>query len=200
MKDFGKMSKRISSFREELLSIRPEVCVERALLTTKAYREHEMEEVARTKNMHGFYVPVSISKIDTDARYLYQSTDIIWKKIGSPELDVLTDVIDCFYLKRKHYSDTNDTRLLDFGAQTELTVSDIVTESLESVSIAERYYYIISFEDHPCLYADESVVKDADGNFYLGIYIDKGYDEVYLKVAPEYVPIFEDAVESLNAE
>ncbi|MBQ9756203.1 MAG: glycyl radical protein [Clostridia bacterium] len=45
MKDFGKMSKRISSFREELLSIRPEVCVERALLTTKAYREHEMDQI-----------------------------------------------------------------------------------------------------------------------------------------------------------
>ena len=30
------MSKRISSFREELLSIRPEVCVERALLTTSS--------------------------------------------------------------------------------------------------------------------------------------------------------------------
>ena len=43
--EFGILSDRISRLRQNILSIRPEVCVERAVLTTKAYREHEQEQV-----------------------------------------------------------------------------------------------------------------------------------------------------------
>lgn len=45
MKKFGEMTERIRSFREELLSVTPEVCAERAVLATKAYREHESDQV-----------------------------------------------------------------------------------------------------------------------------------------------------------
>lgn len=39
------LSERIKNLREDVLSIKPEVCVERAVLTTKAYKEHEQEQV-----------------------------------------------------------------------------------------------------------------------------------------------------------
>lgn len=43
--DFGPLSDRISRLRQNILNIRPEVCVERAVLTTKAYQEHEQDQV-----------------------------------------------------------------------------------------------------------------------------------------------------------
>lgn len=45
MDSFGAQSPRIEAFREELLHITPSVCTERAVLTTKAYREHEVDPV-----------------------------------------------------------------------------------------------------------------------------------------------------------
>ena len=43
MSYFGKSSPRIQKFRQELLDIVPAVCTERAVLTTRAYRAHEMD-------------------------------------------------------------------------------------------------------------------------------------------------------------
>ncbi len=37
---FGELTPRMREFRDELLSAKPRVCVERALMTTKTYREH----------------------------------------------------------------------------------------------------------------------------------------------------------------
>lgn len=45
MNDFGDMTPRIKSFRDELLKIEPKVCAERARLATKAYREHESDQI-----------------------------------------------------------------------------------------------------------------------------------------------------------
>lgn len=42
---FGISSERIQTYREKILSIIPEVCTERAVLTTKAYKEHENEQI-----------------------------------------------------------------------------------------------------------------------------------------------------------
>ena len=42
---FGEMTERIKSFRSALLDISPKVCTERAVLATRAYREHESEQV-----------------------------------------------------------------------------------------------------------------------------------------------------------
>ena len=42
---FGEMTPRIKSFRADLLNTVPKVCTERAVLTTKAYKEHEMDQV-----------------------------------------------------------------------------------------------------------------------------------------------------------
>lgn len=39
------LSRRIARMRQTILTTQPEVCVERAVLTTKAYREHEQEQV-----------------------------------------------------------------------------------------------------------------------------------------------------------
>ena len=47
-KDFGRLSSRTAQLRDEILAIRPEVCVERAILTTKAYQEHEQDQVVQT--------------------------------------------------------------------------------------------------------------------------------------------------------
>lgn len=44
-KDFGKLSPRTEAMRRAVLDIRPEVCTERAVLTTKAYKEHEQDQV-----------------------------------------------------------------------------------------------------------------------------------------------------------
>ena len=44
-KDFGRLSSRTAQLRDEILAIRPEVCVERAILTTRAYQEHEQDQV-----------------------------------------------------------------------------------------------------------------------------------------------------------
>lgn len=40
MGPFGELTPRMREFRDELLSAKPRVCVERALITTKTYREH----------------------------------------------------------------------------------------------------------------------------------------------------------------
>lgn len=45
MNDREQLTPRIAAMREKILSTRPEVCVERALLTTRAYREHEADPV-----------------------------------------------------------------------------------------------------------------------------------------------------------
>jgi formate C-acetyltransferase len=42
---FGYSSKRIQSLREELLSTEPQICVQRALLATKSYAEHDAEQM-----------------------------------------------------------------------------------------------------------------------------------------------------------
>ena len=42
---YGELTPRMKSFREELLNTVPKVCVERAVWTTKAYREHEQDQV-----------------------------------------------------------------------------------------------------------------------------------------------------------
>lgn len=42
---FGTSTQRIKEFREKLLAVTPAVCTERAVLTTKAYQEHEMDQV-----------------------------------------------------------------------------------------------------------------------------------------------------------
>lgn len=44
-KNFGELSFRNYKFRKELLETTPEVCVERAILTTKAYKEHENKQI-----------------------------------------------------------------------------------------------------------------------------------------------------------
>ena len=45
MHDFGTSTPRIQAFRQELLNIVPGVCTERAVLTTRAYKAHEMDQV-----------------------------------------------------------------------------------------------------------------------------------------------------------
>ena len=45
MNHFGESSPRIKRFRDALLNIEPAVCVERAVLTTRAYKEHEMDQI-----------------------------------------------------------------------------------------------------------------------------------------------------------
>jgi len=40
MNHFGELTKRMHNFREELLTAKPMVCVERAKLTTESYKEH----------------------------------------------------------------------------------------------------------------------------------------------------------------
>ena len=44
MNYFGEPSKRIARMREELLSAKPQVCVERAIHTTEAYKDEDSEE------------------------------------------------------------------------------------------------------------------------------------------------------------
>lgn len=43
---FGELTPRMKDFREELLSAQPQVCVERALLTTETYRQHGDQPLA----------------------------------------------------------------------------------------------------------------------------------------------------------
>ena len=45
MNHFGESGPRIKRFRDALLNIEPAVCVERAVLTTRAYKEHEMDQI-----------------------------------------------------------------------------------------------------------------------------------------------------------
>lgn len=44
--DFGKLTKRMTSFRDNLLGAKPMVCAERAVITTKVYSEHMDEPLA----------------------------------------------------------------------------------------------------------------------------------------------------------
>ena len=43
---FGTLTPRMQQFREELLAAQPQVCVERALITTKVYQEHQDQPLA----------------------------------------------------------------------------------------------------------------------------------------------------------
>ncbi len=43
---FGELTPRMKDFREELISAQPQVCVERALLTTETYRQHGDQPLA----------------------------------------------------------------------------------------------------------------------------------------------------------
>jgi formate C-acetyltransferase len=45
MSEFGELHKRTAAMRSRLLDTQPTVCTERAVLTTKAYREHEQDQV-----------------------------------------------------------------------------------------------------------------------------------------------------------
>lgn len=45
MSHFGTSTPRIQRFRQELLDIVPTICTERALLTTRAYKAHEMDQI-----------------------------------------------------------------------------------------------------------------------------------------------------------
>ena len=45
MDTFGPLNPRTASMRERILDTQPTVCTERAILTTKAYRAHEQEQV-----------------------------------------------------------------------------------------------------------------------------------------------------------
>ena len=43
---FGDLTIRMKSFREALLNVKPQVCVERAMITTKVYRENQNQPLA----------------------------------------------------------------------------------------------------------------------------------------------------------
>ena len=43
---FGRLSPRMADFREALLGTQPQICVERAVLTTQSYREHSDKPLA----------------------------------------------------------------------------------------------------------------------------------------------------------
>lgn len=43
---FGELSPRMNHFREELLNAKPQVCVERAMITTEVYRENQAQPLA----------------------------------------------------------------------------------------------------------------------------------------------------------
>ena len=43
---FGDLTPRMRQFREELLNAQPQVCVERALITTEVYRENQDQPLA----------------------------------------------------------------------------------------------------------------------------------------------------------
>ena len=42
---FGELTARMNHFREELLETEPQVCAERAILTTQSYREYADQPV-----------------------------------------------------------------------------------------------------------------------------------------------------------
>jgi pyruvate formate-lyase/glycerol dehydratase family glycyl radical enzyme len=44
IRKYNCSTKRINSFRDELLSITPQICTERAILATNAYKDHEMDQ------------------------------------------------------------------------------------------------------------------------------------------------------------
>ena len=46
MGSFGTISERMARYREEMLSTKPRVCVERAVLTTQAYQENMNQPLA----------------------------------------------------------------------------------------------------------------------------------------------------------
>jgi formate C-acetyltransferase len=43
---FGELTPRMRSFREALLDIKPQICAERAILTTESYRNHADKPLA----------------------------------------------------------------------------------------------------------------------------------------------------------
>lgn len=46
MSYFGELTPRMAAFREELLNAKPQVCVERAVITTRVYRERQDQPLA----------------------------------------------------------------------------------------------------------------------------------------------------------
>ncbi len=46
MKHFGSLTPRMQAFREALIDAQPQVCVERAIITTRVYREHQDQPLA----------------------------------------------------------------------------------------------------------------------------------------------------------
>ncbi len=51
MDGFGSMTERIKTYREKMLSAKPQVCAQRAVLTTEAYREHQHQPLAIKRAM-----------------------------------------------------------------------------------------------------------------------------------------------------
>ena len=45
MEHFGTSTQRIQQYRSALLNIEPAVCTERAVLATRAYKAHEMDQI-----------------------------------------------------------------------------------------------------------------------------------------------------------
>lgn len=43
---FGEMTEKMKKFRMELVEAKPHICVERALITTKVYRENQDQPLA----------------------------------------------------------------------------------------------------------------------------------------------------------
>ena len=43
---FGGLTPRMQSFREELLNVQPQICIERAVIVTKVYRENQDQPLA----------------------------------------------------------------------------------------------------------------------------------------------------------
>ena len=46
---FGALTPRMKAYREALLCVKPQVCAERALLTTESYRLHADKPVVLTR-------------------------------------------------------------------------------------------------------------------------------------------------------
>lgn len=69
MEHFGTSTPRIQKFRAALLNIEPTVCTERAVLATRAYKEHEMDQIVLKRaymlrevleNMHIYIEPETL--------------------------------------------------------------------------------------------------------------------------------------------
>ena len=72
MSYFGEPNARIQKMKDELLDITPQVCVERAIYTTEAYKEHKDKQNILT---------VSYTHLDV---YKRQHIKRGWRLLGSP--------------------------------------------------------------------------------------------------------------------